>query len=113
MSLETLTKDQLLSILEDKKIVLAATEKQKVSQQKFRFSGYVEDGEVRALVNARCRSCVGRAYEVISEVSEVGKVLTHDGQPISTLRGSKEIACRTCIHIRKQLAEQGIGEVYV
>jgi hypothetical protein len=109
MSLETLNKDDLVKILRDKQIVFNTTVKTNMASERFMFDNEM----LHALQNARCRLCVGETFEVPDETTPVGKRLVWLGQPISESNGGDQPACRTCVHIRMKLAEQGIRDVYV
>ena len=109
MSLETLTKDALLGILEDKKTILGMKEKDSKKAPKINLSAEL----VRTLTNARCRLCHGQTYEVADEGNPTGKTTLWLGQPITASAGGNKLACRTCRHIRNALPDYGVVDLYI
>ena len=109
MSLETLNKDELIKIIKDKQLVFEVKNSKKTASDTFVFSAE----ELRGVVNSRCRLCIGERYEVPDPANPVGKVLKHRGQPISQSMGGTQPACRTCRHVRAQVAKQGYVDVYI
>jgi hypothetical protein len=111
MGLEQLNKEELTNILEDKKVILGLLEEKKNEPG----ASYMTSELVRALSNARCRSCVGRIYEMMRPIpgdpeGKTKKVTMSEGQPYV---GGTEMACRTCIPVRKALDGAGVRDVHI
>ena len=109
MSYEQLTKEELLSILEDKKTILGMKEQASEKAPKIDLS----PEQVRSLTGVRCRACLGQVYEVPDPDNPVKKVTKWLGQPIVESAGGHELACRSCKHIRQALSDHGVVDLYI
>ena len=114
MGIEQLSKEELIKLLGDKKETLSLLSE----KQEQETVSYMTPEFVRALSNARCRSCVGRVYEVVEPVpgdleGRTRKVTKHEGQPYTIEQGGTELACRTCKHVRQGLKEAGVHGIAI
>lgn len=114
MGIEQLNKEELTKMLEEKQITLELLNERK--EQK--AASYMTADLIRALENARCRSCVGRVYEVMRPIpgdleGKMRKTTMPEGQPYLQSKGGTELACRTCKHVRQALTDVGIHDVFI
>ena len=114
MGIEQLTNKELITLLGDKQETLTLlSEKQQVQA-----SSYMTPGFVRSLENARCRLCVGRVYEELRPIpgdpeGKTKKVTLHEGTAYTIAHGGDKLACRTCKHVRHELAEVSKERVFI
>jgi hypothetical protein len=111
MGIEQLTKDELTKMLEEKETTLELLNEKKEQKQ----ASYMTSDLVRALENGRCRSCVGRIYEMMRPIpgdpeGRTKKVTMQEGHPY---KGGKEIACRTCNPVRHALRGAGVQGIRI
>jgi hypothetical protein len=111
MGIEQLTKEELIKLYEDKSETLELLSEKKLAPK----ADYISAEFVHGLEVGRCRVCVGRSYEVPDPTSPTGKKVVAEGQPyvISSWFDAEgnphsygdELACRTCQHVRRFLAQ--------
>jgi len=114
MGIEQMSKEELIKILEDKREVLGLLSEKRQKQ----VVSYMNPDFIRALENARCRSCVGRVYEEIRPIpgdpeGKTKKVVLHEGTPYTIEHGGDQLACRTCKHVRQGMADAGLHGIFI